>query len=51
VLARASDLPPRGKTAEIYEIGRSRVIYAFEALDQGRLPPAAQAFLGRIPNN
>jgi hypothetical protein len=50
-LARASDLPPRGKTAEIYEIGRSRVIYAFEALDQGRLPPAAQAFLGRISNN
>jgi hypothetical protein len=45
---RTSDLPPRGRTAETYEVSRRRVLYAFKDLDQGRLPAEAQAFLARI---
>ena len=46
---RTNDLPMRGRTAETYEVNRSRVLYAFKVLDRdGRLPVEAQAFLARI---
>jgi hypothetical protein len=43
---RTSDLPPRGRTAETYEVSRRRVLYAFKDLDQGRLwnPPRRRPF-------
>ena len=47
---RTSNLPMRGRTAETYEVNRSRVLYAFKALDRdGRLPVEAQAFLAQVP--
>jgi hypothetical protein len=49
---RTSDLPLRGRTTETYEVNRSRVLYAFKALDRdGRLPDEAKAFLATRHNN
>ncbi len=46
---RTNDLPMRGRTAETYEVYRSRVLYAFKVLDRdGRLPVEAQAFWARV---